>query len=300
MMSTRGSAPYFPSGGAGHARNPFCLPFYGQHITADGTAITHYMNSYIGARANTECFIGQYCAAIIGKNAGVRLSPAGEQAGEDALRYQSEAEGRDRLERPRLLYLEDPGQELLGRAGDKRDRPRGDHERRPRLLLLERAFLRCGRSFPPRRRLARGAGHWSRPSGDASPRRPSLWGPRNCRSVYETFSTTKAKPDMVSFGGFGVNISIRAVYKMARLLEGKKVSGDFPTVAFIDGAVRGVADRTGITDILKKAGVRLTMKELFEERGVEAGKGSPTIRWSPPSRWDGTRCLSSMPNRATT
>ena len=25
------------------------------------------MNSYIGARANTECFIGQYCAAMTGK-----------------------------------------------------------------------------------------------------------------------------------------------------------------------------------------------------------------------------------------
>jgi len=38
-----------------------------QHITADGTAITHYMNSYVGARANTECFVGQYSAAIVGK-----------------------------------------------------------------------------------------------------------------------------------------------------------------------------------------------------------------------------------------
>ena len=74
---------------------------------------------------------------------------------------------------------------------------------------------------------------------------------------------------MVSFGGFGVNLSISGVYKMARLLEGKKVSGDFPIVASIDGAVRVVADKTGITDILKAAGVRLTMKELFEERGVE-------------------------------
>ena len=57
----------FASGSGGHARNPFCLPVRGQHITADGTAVTHYMNSYIGARANTECFIGQYCAAITGK-----------------------------------------------------------------------------------------------------------------------------------------------------------------------------------------------------------------------------------------
>ena len=50
----------FAQGGGGHPRNLLCLPVFGQHITADGTAITHYMNSYIGARANTECFVGQY------------------------------------------------------------------------------------------------------------------------------------------------------------------------------------------------------------------------------------------------
>src|SRR4030043_491761 len=54
-------------GGFGHPRNLFCLPVFGQHVTADGTAVTHYVNSYIGARANTECFVGQYSAAIVGK-----------------------------------------------------------------------------------------------------------------------------------------------------------------------------------------------------------------------------------------
>ena len=46
-------------------------------------------------------------------------------------------------------------------------------------LLLEHTFLRRGRSFPPRGRLARRDGHWSRPSADASPRRRSLSDPRN-------------------------------------------------------------------------------------------------------------------------
>ena len=57
----------FAAGTGGHARNPFLMPVFGQHITADGTAVTHYMNSYIGAMANTECFLGQYSAAIVGK-----------------------------------------------------------------------------------------------------------------------------------------------------------------------------------------------------------------------------------------
>jgi len=33
--------------------------------------------------------------------------------------------------------------------------------------------------------------------------------------------------------------------------------------------VRVAADKMGITDVLKAAGVRLSMAELFEERGVE-------------------------------
>ena len=106
--------------------------------------------------------------------------------------------------------------------------------------------------------------------GGTKPKETFHVGPKELKGVYDTFSTSKEKPDMVSFGGFGVNLSIRAIYKMASLLEGKTVSGDFPTVAFVDGLVRGVADRTGITDILKKAGVRLAMKEIFEEKGVSA------------------------------
>ncbi|NVM23841.1 MAG: DUF521 domain-containing protein, partial [Desulfobacterales bacterium] len=53
--------------GGGHARNLFCLPVFGQHVVADGTAVNHYVNSYFGARANTEDFLGQYSAAIVGK-----------------------------------------------------------------------------------------------------------------------------------------------------------------------------------------------------------------------------------------
>ncbi|MDD5013758.1 MAG: aconitase X, partial [Atribacterota bacterium] len=51
----------------GYARNLFYRPVFGQHVVAAGTAVVHYVNSYIGARANTECLIGQYSAAIVGK-----------------------------------------------------------------------------------------------------------------------------------------------------------------------------------------------------------------------------------------
>ena len=66
MRSTRSSA-HILHGRRGSSPQPLLMPVFGQHITADGTAVTHYMNSYIGARANTECFIGQYSAALVGK-----------------------------------------------------------------------------------------------------------------------------------------------------------------------------------------------------------------------------------------
>jgi predicted aconitase len=106
--------------------------------------------------------------------------------------------------------------------------------------------------------------------GEGKPTETHVVGHKELQEVFGTFSTSKRSPDMVCFGGFGVNLSISAVYQMASLLEGKKVCGDFPTVAMIDGPVRTVADKTGITDILRKAGVKLGMPEVFAERGLEA------------------------------
>ena len=105
--------------------------------------------------------------------------------------------------------------------------------------------------------------------GGKKPKEKFVVGPKELQGVYDTFSTSKEKPDMISIGGFGVNLSIETVLKLARLLEGKKVSEDFPTVALIDGPIRAVADRTGITDILRAAGVRLGMDEVFKERGID-------------------------------
>ena len=75
---------------------------------------------------------------------------------------------------------------------------------------------------------------------------------------------------MVSLGGFGVNVSVETLYKLAHLLEGKKVSQKFPTVALIDGPVKTVADKSGITDILQKAGVMIGLGDYLKGRGVDA------------------------------
>ena len=74
---------------------------------------------------------------------------------------------------------------------------------------------------------------------------------------------------------------------MAALLRGKKVSKDFPSVAAIDGPVRAVADRTGITEILKSAGVKLSVKEIFQERGISAeGFGNNPVVSAKQMGWN--------------
>jgi predicted aconitase len=259
----------FAFGSGGHARNPFCLPVRGQHITADGTAVTHYMNSYIGARANTECFVGQYSAAIVGKTPEYGLHLAENRLGKTLFEIKTKLKGE--TDWSALGYY-------ISRTLAKNywDVPviNGIN---PREITNDDLVTFC-ESVPSYGAVVHSLLVGISPEGQTlkqafgggKPKETFVVGPKELQGVYETFSTSKERPDMVSLGGFGVNLSIKSVYTVARLLEGKKVSGDFPVVAFIDGPVREVADRTGITDILKKAGVRLTMKELFEERGVSA------------------------------
>jgi len=258
----------FASGSGGHARNPFCLPVRGQHITADGTAVTHYMNSYIGARANTECFIGQYCAAITGKTPEYGFHLPENRLGKTLFEIKTKLKGETDWSAlgyyiSRTLaknYWDVPVINGIDPLEITNDDLVTFCESVPSYGAVVHSLLV---GISPEGQTLKQA------FGGGKPKETFIVGPKELQGVYETFSTSKEKPDMVSLGGFGVNLSINSVYTVARLLEGKKVSGDFPTVASIDGAVRVVADKMGITDILKAAGVRLSMAELFEERGVE-------------------------------
>jgi len=258
----------FASGSGGHARNPFCLPVRGQHITADGTAVTHYMNSYIGAKANTECFVGQYSAAIVGKTPEYGLHLAENRLGKTLFEIKTKLKGETDWSAlgyyiSRTLaknYWDVPVINGIDPLEITNDDLVTFCESVPSYGAVVHSLLV---GISPEGQTLKQA------FGGGKPKETFVVGPKELQGVYETFSTSTEKPDMVSLGGFGVNLSIKSVYTVARLLEGKKVSGDFPTVASIDGAVRVVADKMGITDILKAAGVRLSMAELFEERGVE-------------------------------
>jgi len=258
-------------GGSGHARNLLCLPVFRQHIVADGTAVTHYMNSYIGARANTECFIGQYSAAIVGKTPEYGFHLSKNRIGKTL--FDVKVELKDETDWSALGYYisRTLGKNYWDVPVINGIKPADiTHDELVAICSSIPSYGACVHSLlvgvsPEARTLEEAF-------GGRKPKEKFIVGPKELQGVYDTFSTSKEKPDMVSIGGFGVNLSIENVLKLASLLEGKKVSEDFPTVALIDGPVRAVADRTGISDILRAAGVRLSMEEVFKERGIDGAE----------------------------
>jgi predicted aconitase len=258
----------FGMGGSGHPRNLFVLPVYGQHLVADGTAVTHYVNSYIGARANTECFLGQYCAAFVGKTPeyGFHLDEnrVGRTLFDIKVRLKDEtnwsALGYYISKTLGTHYWDVPVISGVNPIDITNDNLVSICSSIPAYGAVVHSLL-VGIS-PEGRTLEQAF-------GGKRPKETYVVGPKEMREVFDTFSTKKSVPDMVSIGGFGVNVSVENLYKLASLLDGKKVSGKFPTVALIDGPVRTVSDRAGITDVLKKAGVIIGMAEYLKGRQAE-------------------------------
>jgi hypothetical protein len=262
-------AVFASGGGFGHPRNAFCLPVFGQHLTADGTAVTHYVNSYIGARANTECFIGQYSAAIVGKTAEYGFHLPENRVGKTL--FDVKVELKDETDWSALGYYisRTLGKNYWDVPVINGIKPADiTHDELIAFCSSVPSYGSCVHSLlvgvSPEARTQKEA------FGGRKPKATYVVGPKELQGVYDTFSTKKDKPDMISLGGFGVNVSIESAYKLASLLEGKKVSKDFPTVALIDGPVRTVADKTGITDTLQKAGVIVGMGDFLKGKGVNA------------------------------
>jgi predicted aconitase len=259
----------FAMGGSGHPRNLFCQPVFGQHLVADGTAVTQYVNSYIGARANTECFIGQYSAAIVGKTPEYGFHLPENRLGKTL--FNVKVRLKDETDWSALGYFisKTLGKHYWDVPVINGVNPADiSHDNLISICSSIPAYGACVHSLlvgisPEARTLEQAF-------GGAKPRETYNVGPKELQEVFDTFSTARKQPDMVSIGGFGVNVSVENVYLLAALLDGKKVSDKFPTVALIDGPVRTVADRAGITDILKKAGVLIGMQEYLKGRNVDA------------------------------
>lgn len=269
MTKKLGAIPAYQGGG--HARNPFYLPVFGQHIIGDGTAVTHYMNSYIGARANTECFIGGYSAAVVGKTPEYGFHLPENRLGKTL--FEVKADLKDETDWSALGYyislkLANNYWEVPVINGVKTDDVSNDdlvtfsssiaaygavvHSLlvgvSPEAITLEQAF------------------------GGEKPKQTYIIGSRELNEVYERFSSVDEKPDMISIGGFGVIPSINMVIKFTNLLEGKKVSKDFPTIIILDGPIKIVADRMGLTDTLRKSGVQIGMDEFTKKQGLDTKK----------------------------
>ncbi|MHB8104475.1 MAG: aconitase X [Dehalococcoidales bacterium] len=258
----------FAMGGSGHPRNLFNQPIFGQHLVADGTAVTHYVNSYIGARANTECFVGQYSAAIVGKTPEYGFHLTENRLGKTL--FNVKVKLKDETDWSALGYY-------ISKTLGKHywDVPVINVD--PADIWHDALIAICS-SIPAYGSVVHSllvgvspeAHTLEQAFGGKKPKETFIVGPKELQEVYDTFSSKNKQPDMISIGGFGVNVSIENVYKLAKLLEGKKVSDKFPTVALIDGPVRTVADRVGLSDILKKAGVLLGMHEYLKARNIEA------------------------------
>lgn len=257
--------------GGGHPRNPFYLPVFGQQIIGDGTAVTHYMNSYIGARANTECFIGGYSAAIVGKTPeyGFRLHE--NRLGKTLFEVQVDL--KDETDWSALGYYIS-----LKLANNYWDVPvingiKINDVTNDELVTFSSSIPAYGAvvhsllvGISPEALTLKQA------FGGGKPKQTFVVGAKELNEIYERFSPLVEKPDMISIGAFGVIPSIDMVIKFANLLEGKKVTNDFPTVVLLDGPIKMVADTMGLTDKLKKAGVQIGMSEFIKERGLDPKK----------------------------
>jgi len=259
----------FGMGGSGHPRNLFTQPVYGQHLVADGTAVTHYCNSYIGARANTECFVGQYSAAIAGKTPEYGFHLAENRLGKTL--FNVKVKLKDETDWSALGYYiskilgthywDVPVIDGIDTADITNDDLVAFCSTIPAYGAVVHSLL-VGIS-PEAHTLEQAF-------GGKKPIETYIVGQKEIQSVFDAFSTRKKVPDMVSIGGFGVNVSVENTYKLAKLVAGKKVSTRFPTVALIDGPVRTVADRVGITATLRKAGIMVGLNEYLKGRSIEA------------------------------
>jgi predicted aconitase len=257
-------------GGSGNARNLFTRPVFGQNLVADGTAVTHYCNSYIGARANTLCFIGQYAAALCGK-----VPEYGYHVKENRLGktlFDVKVDIKDSTDWGALgfyisytlgtHYWDVPVISGIDPAKVSDDDLVAFSCCVPAYGAVVHSLL-VGVSPE--------AQDVEMAFGGNKPIEKYTVGKKEMQWVYDRFSTKKSVPDMISFGGFGTNVSIKDMYKLADLFEGKKVSTKFPTCVMVDGVVKEVCDKIGLNARLEKAGVQIGLGEYLKGKSGVTG-----------------------------
>jgi predicted aconitase len=243
----------FTYGSGGSPTGLFPLPVYGQHVVPSNTNTTAFLNGIVGARANTEGPIGEYMAAIVGKTPKYGYHLPENRVGK--VLFEVKAELKSYTDWNALgFYI---SKTLATNWWDV-----------PVLSGIQLAattledlisfcstipaygnvthFLIAGIS-PEARTLEEAF-------GGEKPKEKFVVGSKEIQEVYDRFSTKERKPDLVEiFMGGG----LQNIYRIARMVEGKKVNKDVPLFVSMNTAERSIADRFGLTKILEEAGVQL-------------------------------------------
>lgn len=256
-------------GGFGHARNAFWYPLFGQDIIADGTAVTSFFNGVVGARANNMDAIGQHSAAIIGR--APRYGYLTREGRLGKVLVEVEAKPTNDTDWSVLGYY----------VGLQLGRHWWDvpvfNGIQPADLSTDDLVLFCT-SLPAygavNHFLMVGVSPEARTLeeafGGAKPKETIVYGEAQRKTVYDRFSSSSSKPDMVVIGGFGVDTSMTALYRVAHTLEGKRVSDGFPTFVLMNPIVRAAADKAGLTKVIEASGVRTSLEAWGRETGIPA------------------------------
>ena len=251
----------------GSATNLFPLPLYGQHVISGGTNDTTLFNGIIGARCNSEGPIGQYMGAIVGKTPKYGYLLPENRLGKTLFNI--------------TARLDDPTDwNVLGYYISKTlnrhywdvpvltgiDRDTVMYENIISFCSTIASYGACNHF------LIEGISPEARTLDDAfggeKPGETFEVGDKQIKEVYDTFAPSGKKPDCVSlFAGGGV----AQLYRLIKLVQGKKVSKEIPLYFPMDVPTRYVADTYGLTGILQEAGVQL---------GPMTYNGKPVDLWT--------------------
>jgi cis-L-3-hydroxyproline dehydratase len=261
----------------GSATNLYPVPVYGQYIIPGGTNDTTLFNSLIGARCNSEGPIGQYMAAIAGKTPKYGYHLPENRLGKTLFRIEA--------------HLSDPTDwNVLGyyisRTLNKRywdvpvlsglNRDTISHENIVAFCSTIASYGACNHFLMDG--ISPEAHTLEQAFGGRKPLDTFVVGDKEIQSVYAAFAPTGQKPDCVSlFAGGGVSL----LYRLVRLVKGKKVSREIPLYFPMDAPTRYVADHFGLTKILEEAGVQF---------GPVTYNGKPVDLWTGAKK-SGIRCV---------
>jgi cis-L-3-hydroxyproline dehydratase len=251
----------------GSATNLYPPPIYGQYLISGGTNDTTLFNSIIGARCNSEGPIGQYMGAIVGKTPKYGYLLPENRVGKTL--FNITATLKDPTDWNVLGYYISKTLNrrfwdvpvLTGLSPDK-----VMYEDLVSFCSTVASYGSCNHflieGISPEARTLKEA------FGGQKPLETFNVGDKEIQGVYDTFSGSGQKPDCVSlFAGGGVS----QLYRLARLVGGKKVSKEIPLFYPMDVPTRYIADTYGLTKILQDAGVQL---------GPVTYNGKPVDLWT--------------------